>query len=123
MNEKEINDLFIRIRNEKVKNLKNRKRKASNTGKIYGTDTSVSGTIERKKFRTNEDETDEVQIISSDSHDTQISGDETNEVKIVSSDSNDIHTSGNDKDNEKIISSDRNRDSNENDDSNELVED
>ena len=96
MNEQDINDLYRRIRNEKIKNLENRKRKASNTG------TSVSGSIERKKFKTNEDESDEVQIISSGSHDTQISGDETNEVKIVSSNSNDRDDSNNDVSNELV---------------------
>ena len=77
MNEQEINDLFRRIRNEKIKNLENRKRKASNTG------TSVSGSIERKKFKTNEDESDEVQIISSGSHDTK-SNDRDSRNKDVS---------------------------------------
>ena len=63
MNEQEINDLFRRIRNEKIKNLENRKRKASNNG------TSNSGSIGKKKYKPNED--DSVQIVSSSSHDTK----------------------------------------------------
>ena len=63
MNEQDINDLYRRIHNEKIKNLENRKRKASNNG------TSISGSIEKKKYKPNED--DSVQIISSSSHDTK----------------------------------------------------
>ena len=63
MNEQEINDLYRRIRNEKIKNLENRKRKASNNG------TSNSGSIGKKKYKPNED--DSVQIVSSSSHDTK----------------------------------------------------